>query len=315
MSLLNSKKILIIKHGSLGDIVFALDPILAIQNQFNNALIDIVTEEKFIPFFKKMNIFNQFLIDNRRGFASTFTLINKIISGKYDLIIDLQNSKRTNLYHFFIKIFSKAKINGSRSFVHDRYVIPPQGTESPMQGLFNQLKLLDIDKIDPDFSWLVSDKEDQSFANKEVVLVIPGVSKSGKSKQWSPTKYKQLCSFLESKGYYICLVGTKRDAVAFKPILEHCKNIINLIDKSPPDIIYSVASKSKLVISNDTGPGHIASLSNVNTLWLALDNSITKSNLSFRKNSKLLLKKKMEDLSVDEVQDYISKNKLLDKVQ
>ena len=47
-----------------------------------------------------------------------------------------------------------------------------------MQGLFNQLKLLDIYKIDPDFSWLVSDKEDQSFANKEIVLVIPGVSKA-----------------------------------------------------------------------------------------------------------------------------------------
>ena len=260
-------------------------------------------------------MFDQFIIDNRIGFFSTLSIITKIIAGKYDLIIDLQNSKRTNLYHFFIKIFSRSRINGSRSFAHDRYVIPPQGKESPMQGLFNQLKLLDIDKIDPDFSWLVSDKEDQSFANKEVVLVIPGVSKSGKSKQWSPNKYQQLCSFLESKGYYICLVGTKHDTEACQPILEHCKNIINLIDKSPPEIIYRVASKSKLVISNDTGPGHIASLSKVNTLWLALDNSITKSNLSFRKNSKLLLKKKMEDLKVDEVQDYISKNKLLDKVQ
>ena len=315
MSLSNPKKILIIKHGSLGDIVFALEPILAIQNKFDDSVIDLVTEEKFISFFKKIKMFDQFIIDNRAGLFSTLSIITKIISGKYDLIIDLQNSNRTNLYHFFIKIFSRSRINGSRSFVHDRYVIPPQGTESPMQGLFNQLKLLDIDKIDPDFSWLVSDKEDQSFTNKEVVLVIPGVSKSGQSKQWSPNKYQQLCSFLESKGYYICLVGTKRDAVAFKPILEHCKNIINLIDKSPPEIIYRVALKSKLVISNDTGPGHIASLSKVNTLWLALDNSITKSNLSFRKNSKLLLKKKMEDLSVDEVQDYISKNKLLDKVQ
>jgi ADP-heptose:LPS heptosyltransferase len=314
MSLSNPKKILIIKHGSLGDIVFSLEPILAIQNKFDDSVIDLVTEEKFISFFKKIKMFDQFIIDNRAGLFSTLSIITKIISGKYDLIIDLQNSNRTNLYHFFIKIFSRSRINGSRSFVHDRYVIPPQGTESPMQGLFNQLKLLDIDKIDPDFSWLVSDKEDQSFANKEVILVIPGVSKSGQSKQWSPTKYQQLCSLLESKGYYICLVGTKHDAESFQPILEHCKNIINLIDKSPPEIIYSVASKSKLIISNDTGPGHIASLSKVNTLWLALDNSVTKSNLSFRKNNKLLLKKKMEDLSVDEVQDYISKNKLLDKV-
>ena len=315
MSRLNPKKILLIKHGSLGDIVFALEPILAIQNKFNNSVIDLITEEKFIPFFKKIKMFDQFLIDNRGGFFSTLSLISKIINGKYDLIIDLQNSKRTNFYHFFIKIFSRSRINGSRSFVHDRYIIPPQGKESPTQGLYNQIKLIDIDQIDPDFSWLVSEEEDYGLENKEIVLVIPGVSKSGRAKQWSPTKYQQLCSFLESKGYYICLVGTKHDAESFQPILDKCKNIINLIDKSPPEIIYTVASKSKLIISNDTGPGHIAALSKVNTLCLALDNSITKSNLSFRQNSHLLLKNKMENLSVNEVQDYISKNKLLDKIE
>ena len=51
MSLSNPKKILIIKHGSLGDIVFALEPILAIQNKFDNSVIDLVTEEKFISLF------------------------------------------------------------------------------------------------------------------------------------------------------------------------------------------------------------------------------------------------------------------------
>ena len=314
MSPLNPKKILLIKHGSLGDIVFALEPILSIHKQFNNSVIDLVTEEKFIPFFKKIKMFDQFLIDNRAGFLPSFSLIRKIIKGKYDLIIDLQNSKRTNFYHFFTKIFSRSRINGSRSFVHDRYTIPAQGKESPTQGLYNQLKLLDINQSDPDLSWLVSDKENQSIENKDIVLVIPGVSKSGHAKQWSPNKYQQLCSFLESKGYYICLVGTKHDASSFQPILNGCKNIINLIDRSPPEIIYTVASKSKLIISNDTGPGHIAALSKNNTLWLALNNNVTKANLSFRKNSYLLLKDSMEDLSVNEVNDYIIKNKLLDKV-
>ena len=314
MSPLNPKKILLIKHGSLGDIVFALEPILSIHKKFNNSVIDLVTEEKFIPLFKKIKMFDQFLIDNRRGFLLSFSLIRKIINGKYDLIIDLQNSKRTNFYHFFTKIFSSSHINGSRSFVHDRYVIPVQGKESPTQGLYNQLKLLGIDKSDPDLSWLISDEENQSIENKQIVLVIPGVSKSGHAKQWSPSKYQQLCSILESKGYYICLVGTKHDASSFQPILNGCKNIINLIDRSPPEIIYTVASKSKLIISNDTGPGHIAALSKNNTLWLALNNNVTKANLSFRQNSYLLLKDSMEDLSVNEVKDYILKNKLLDKV-
>ena len=314
MSPLNPKKILLIKHGSLGDIVFALEPILSIHKKFNNSVIDLVTEEKFIPFFKKIKMFDQFLIDNRAGFLPSFSLIRKIIKGKYDLIIDLQNSKRTNFYHFFTKIFSRSRINGSRSFVHDRYIIPVQGKESPTQGLYNQLKLLDINQSDPDLRWLVSDKENQSIENKDIVLVIPGVSKSGHAKQWSPNKYQQLCSILESKGFYICLIGTKNDASSFQPILDGCKNIINLIDRSPPEIIYTVASKSKLIISNDTGPGHIAALSKNNTLWLALNNNVTKANLSFRQNSYLLLKHSMEDLSVNEVNDYIIKNKLLDKV-
>ena len=109
MSQFIPKKILVIKHGSLGDIVFALEPILAIQKKFHNAVIDLVTEEKFIPLFKKMNMFHQFLIDNRKDFFATLGLINKIIFGKYDLVIDLQNSKRTNLYHFLPKYFLKQK--------------------------------------------------------------------------------------------------------------------------------------------------------------------------------------------------------------
>ena len=314
MSPLNPKKILVIKHGSLGDIIFALEPILAIQKKFNNTVIHLVTEEKFIPFFKKMNMFHQFLIDNRKGFFATLVLINKIVFGKYDLIIDLQNSKRSNLYHFFINTFSKAKINGSRSNAHYRYIIPSQGTESPTQGLLNQLHLLGIEQINPNFSWLENNR-DLNFDNKDVVMVIPGVSQSGKYKQWAPSKFQEICSFLETKGFHICLVGTKHDAEATEPILNHCTNIINLIDKSPPDVIYSAACKCKLIISNDTGPGHIAALSNVNTLWLALDNPITKANLSFRKNSHLMLKSSMDDLRVDEVKDSFSNNKLLDKVQ
>ena len=314
MNQFNPKKILVIKHGSLGDIVFALEPILAIQKKFNNAVIDLVTEEKFIPFFKKMNMFHLFLIDNRKGFFASCGLINKIIFGKYDLVIDLQNSKRTNMYHFFINIFSKAKINGSRSNVHERYIIPPQGTESPTQGLLNQLQLLGIEEINPNFSWLENNHHDLDFDKKDIVMVIPGVSQSGKYKQWAPNKFQEICSFLEAKGFHICLVGTKHDNDAIKPILDNCTNIINLIDKSPPDVIYSVANKCKLIISNDTGPGHIAALSSVNTLWLALDNPITKANLSFRKNSHLVLKSSMEDLSVNEVKDFLSNNKLIDKV-
>jgi len=310
----NFKKILVIKHGSLGDIAFSLEPIMAINKTFNESVIDLVTESKFLSLFRKMNIFNEFLVDNRGSFFATPLIIFKIISGKYDLIIDLQNSKRTNLYHFFIRFFSKARINGSRSNAHDQYNIPMQGEESPTQGLFNQLKLLNIYKEEFDFTWLEEDVTSLGLENKKVVLVIPGVSKSGQYKQWPSENYIELCLNLELQGYGICLVGTKHDQESTKPILSFCKNVINLINKSPPEVIYSVAKKSKLIISNDTGPGHIAALSNVNTLWLALDNKITKSNLSYRKNSYMILKDGMSNLNVQEVKDFIFTKGLLDKI-
>ena len=310
----NFKKILIIKHGSLGDIVFSFQPFLAIRNSFSNSVIDLLTEHKFISLFRKMKIFDKFFIDNREGLFATISIIYKIITGKYDLIIDLQNSKRTNLYHFFSRLFSKTRINGSRSFSHDRYIIPLQGKESPTQGLFNQLDLINVTKSESELDWLEENISDLNLENKKVILVIPGSSKSGKFKQWPSVNFRDLCLYLELNGYHICLVGTKNDEESIKPILKTCKNIINLIDKSPPGVIYSVAQKSKLIISNDTGPGHIASLSNVNTLWLALDNKITKSNLNYRKNNHLLLKKIINSISVEEVKNFISKKGLLDKV-
>ena len=78
MSLSNPKKILIIKHGSLGDIVFALEPILAIQNKFDNSVIDLVTEEKFISFFK-IKMFDKFIIDNREGLFLRSQLLLKLL--------------------------------------------------------------------------------------------------------------------------------------------------------------------------------------------------------------------------------------------
>ena len=92
-----------------------------------------------------------------------------------------------------------------------------------VQGLLNQLQLLGIEEINPNFSWLENNR-DLNFDNKNVVMVIPGVSQSGKYKQWAPNKFQEICSFLEAKGFHICLVGTRHDADVIQPILNQCKN-------------------------------------------------------------------------------------------
>ena len=101
--------ILIVKHGSLGDIAFALFAMSSIKKNFSNANIDLVTDEKYINFLKSSNYFKKIIRDNRRGIIDSLKVIFKINRNKYDLIIDLQNSKRTNNYWALLKLISKVK--------------------------------------------------------------------------------------------------------------------------------------------------------------------------------------------------------------
>ncbi len=303
--------ILIVKHGSLGDIAFSLLAMAAIRKYFNNANIDLITESKYANFLKKSGNFNSIIKDSRKDFLNTLKVIFKIYKNKYDLIIDLQNSKRTNYYWLLLKYFSKSKINGSRSNCDIRYRIPPQGTESPQKGIYNQLRLLGINEISDDLGWLVTNTDKISGDN--IVMLIPGVSQSGKYKQWSSQKFAELSKILENKGFKICVVGQNSDRDITSLIKKSCRNIIDLTGKSPPEIIYSIAKKSHLVVSNDTGPGHIAALSNSPILFLGRDNVISKSNLSEYRNAYKILSQTMDSLSLEKVIDFLNEKKLISK--
>ena len=303
------KNILIVKHGSLGDIAFSILAMDSIRKYFDDSKIDLLTDNKYKNFLKKSRYFHSIIEDRREGFFNSLKVILEIKKNNYDLIIDLQNSKRTNFYWLILKTVSNIKINGSRSNSNIRYRIPIQGTESPQQGLYNQLKLIGLSQISNDVEWLETNINE--ISDDKLILFIPGVSKSGKYKQWSSQKFAELASILERKGYKICVVGQNSDKKIINQIKNNCIEIIDLTGKSPPEIIYSIAKKSDLIVSNDTGPGHIAALSKTNTLFLALDNAISQSNLSEYKNSFKILKKSMDLLTVEEVLKFLNDNKLI----
>ena len=50
------KKILVIKHGSLGDIIFALPSMISIRKEFPDALVYLLTEEKYVSLLMKTKI-------------------------------------------------------------------------------------------------------------------------------------------------------------------------------------------------------------------------------------------------------------------
>ena len=304
------KKILIIKHGSLGDIILVLSAFASIRAHYSKSKIYLLTEKKFFNFFKNSSYVDFLIEDNRKeNFLLSIHKKIKLFFEKFDLIIDLQNSKRTSLYNFLFRIFQSTKICSSRPFSHFRYYIPVQGTETISSGIFNQLKLIGIKKItNCDYSWLKVELKEKF--NKPLALLIPGVSKSGIYKQWQPYKFAEIAKYLEKLDYTICVVGNREDKKSILPIIKTCKNIIDKIGQSPPNIIYSLALNSKIIISNDTGPGHVAALAKKNFIWIVNDNNISKSNKPYGKHVYIVKFRSVKNISSEEIIDLIIKNKL-----
>ena len=188
------KKILVIKHGSLGDIIIAIPAMISIRKKHPNALIHLITEKKYISLLSKSKIFDRIIIDNRKDFfiKSIINLFN-LLKIKYNTIIDLQNSRRTLLYNLFFRLFANSTISSSRPFAHFRYKIPPQGEETSREGLFNQLKLINIKNNEYfDYTWLKVKLKDQII--EPCVLIIPGTS--NKKKTMGSRKICRNCSIL-----------------------------------------------------------------------------------------------------------------------
>ena len=295
----NINKILVIKHGSLGDIVFALEAMFAIRNHFKKSQISLLTENKFQKFFENSNYFDEIILDNRVGLFNSLKVLNILIKKKFDLVIDLQNSKRSNSYNFFLKYLSKSLISGNRSNANFKYAKKPKGIESPKTGLNNQINLIGVKSIIDDYNWLNINTGINDF--KKLVLIIPSTSISGRHKQWPEKNFIELCIRLESIGMKVCIVGTKDDKKITKKISDSCNNALDFTEKSPPEIIFSIAKNCELVVTNDTGPGHIAALSRNKILWLAVNNLTSKINIENNKSNIKILSDKIEDISVEEV--------------
>ena len=109
--MVHNKKILIIKHGSTGDIFMSFNVLKSIIN--HNPNITICSTKTGFKTLKLLNSNFKEITDDRGKFIETIKVLLKIKKKKFDYIIDLQNSTRSSTYLLFIKLFSNAKSNGT----------------------------------------------------------------------------------------------------------------------------------------------------------------------------------------------------------
>ena len=306
--------ILIIKHGSLGDLIQANGAIEDIKNSFQDSKVLLLTSSSYAYLMSHCPYIDGVLIDKRLPRWNIFYLLNlKKILSKYNFshVFDLQNSRRTNFYRKFILPNcqwsstdttlepGKSKKDFDKEPVLDRMKI--QLEKSGIST--NKIK-----KINLSWSFVNIEKLIKQYTNGEYILIFPFCSKRNLNKKWP--YFKDLVKELKQlyKNKYSILVAPGVDEVDEAKSL-NAKVVLNENNK-PINLNYLITliEKSSFVISNDTGPAHIAS--HLNKKGISLFGSHTSPEKISIKSEKFktIVNENLKKLTVNTVLGEIKKN-------
>ena len=305
--------ILIIKHGSLGDLIQANGVIQDIKSHHKNTKVLLLTSSLYANFMSGCPYIDGVLIDKRLPRWNLLYLINlrrMLLKYNFVKIYDLQNSSRTRFY----KKFLLKNINWSSSdtslekgqtkkefdnfSVLDRF-------ETQLKK--NQIKIENTKNIN--LTWAVLDIKRliKQYTNNEYILIFPFCSKKHEIKKWP--YFKDLILKLRElykEKYSILAVPGPGEIEEAKRLGIKCV----LSDDGPVDInhLISLIYYSKFIISNDTGPAHICS--HLKKKGLALFGSHTTAQKVNVGNNyfKTLEVEHLVNLKVNQVLENIKKN-------
>ncbi len=294
--------ILIIKQGSIGDFVMSIGSIRSIRNKFPKNKIYLLTTTLIKNKFFKIPYVDQIFIDDRKSKLDLVKYLLKLRKLNISLIVDLQNSQRTEIYHLFTRIFFRhIRINSARNFAQFRYKIPPHGYEHVCEGLNNQLKLIEVNNFfEPNLEWLKNSQFKSPFKGNYVVL-IPGSSKSGKKKRWHANSFSILSEIFINANYGVIFTGSSSDREIIEEIKILNQKVIISENLSKFENFINLCEQSSLIVSVDTGPAHIAALSNKPFIWLVRKGLYDDTNIPLSKNIHIIKADEMQNISVEEV--------------
>ena len=301
--------ILIIKHGSLGDIAQISGVIRDIKENFTKDEIYILTTPPFVELFTRCPYIAGVLLDRRLPRWNIFYLSKlkrNIERYNFKKIFDLQNSSRTSFYRkFLLKNISWS----STETTLDPGMKKSDYDQDSVLNRFNiQLKKTGLNTkhtMSPDFSWAAEDIGEiiNQYTGKKFILLFPFCSKTLLHKKW-PHFDKLIKDLKVVFSNYDILVAPGKDEIEDSKKM----NVITVLNKNKSLNIAQLSGlikKASFVVANDTGPAHIAAHLKVNGVALFGPHTTPFKVSIETEKFKTITKANLEDISPQDVINYI----------
>jgi heptosyltransferase-1 len=273
------ENILLIKPSSLGDIVMALPALSALRRSLPQARLTWLVRPEFAPLIEGHPHLDEIILFERRRFArawhspaaarSLLALVAELRRRRFDAVLDLQGLFRTGLLSW---------LSGGphrfgphwREMAHLFYTtsIPPRREWIHVVDYY--LKLAGaVGASDLGVEFVLPEKPAAAAAARELLarhningehyaVIIPGSAQT--SKCWPAERFAALVDRLTADhGLTVAATGSRAERPTIEEIRRLSKHpVVNLASQTSLPELVEVLRGARLVVSNDTGPGHIA---------------------------------------------------------
>ncbi len=299
--------ILIIKHGSLGDIIQANGAIKDIKQNFPNYKVMLLTTPPYANFMSSCPYIDGVLIDKRLPRWNLFylkKLSDMLKRFSFEKVFDLQNSSRTKFYKKFL--FKKNIFWSDSESFSDQDTILNEKNLPVLDRMKSQLVRAGINKTEftkkPDFEWTFKNIKNliNQYFEGEYILIFPFCSPKLTKKKWP--YYSKLIDLIKKNygsKYSIAIAPGPKELIESKSynasIILKDGNSLSIIE------LINLIKNSSFIISNDTGPAHISSHLNKKGLVLFGSHTTPDKVSMYSENFKVIEEKKLENLSAEKV--------------
>lgn len=274
------KRVLIIRCGALGDLVYATSVIDALKMQYGeDTLIDFVCTPGSGTLFKcDPRVNTVFPLKHKKiplFFSKQKKEIIKASKNKaYDLLINFEFGKQfrslaTKIYAkqkvgaFFEKI--KFPVNINRALLQKEF-FSSVVDKNIIENTFPNIATEDFTPLQTKFS-----------LNKDYIVLAPSnshVNRSGINyRAWDTSKWIELIQTL-SKKRQVIIVGAQKEELFFQKLMPYPDNVIDLVAKNSVTELSSIIKHAKAVVCTDSAVGHISAAVNTPVFVLMGPNDI-----------------------------------------
>jgi len=277
--------ILIVKPSSLGDIIHAFPAVHALRVSYPDSFISWLVADNFqglvelSPDVDEVIVFKRKEMGQLKHLGEIPKLINELKNRNIDLVFDFQGLFRSAFFSKMSKANQVIGFSNAREFApwfYTKKVTPPAEivhaidknnflvdgfiTDRALPFCFPKLKTFDDCRKSADE--LMSS---YGFDSRKTLVAIAPCSR-WESKTWPPAFFAEVISLVKQEMVDVdfWLLGTKNEADAGAEIVSLCKRVPvhNLMGKTNLGTMVELLRSSDALLTNDSGPMHIASALN-----------------------------------------------------